>query len=208
MTKRRRLQLFWAATAVVVVASLAGCGGGESNPFGNPATVVNPPGAGGQKLSFVYFQKCINPILLAQLTVNQSGVISTNSCAASGCHDNINGTGGALRVVPGATALNLADPANTPEVMRMSDMYKNFYSSQGATLIGSPAQSRLLTKPLVQGVLHGGGLIFDNPQDPNVRRMQYWIGRPMPQGQDEFSITASNSMFTPPDPTLGACNEQ
>ena len=46
-------------------------------------------------------------------------------------------------------------------------MYKNFYSAQGAVVLGSPTQSRLLTKPLVQGVLHGGGL--DLRDRPTIR---------------------------------------
>ncbi len=116
----------------------------------------------GQKLSFAYFQKCINPIFLAQLQSGGAGAAGTNTCASSGCHDNVNGTGGALRIVPGAQAVDLADPANTADVIRLSDMYKNFYSAQGSSIIGTPSQSRLLTKPLLRNVLHGGGLIFDN----------------------------------------------
>jgi len=189
-----------------IAAAVGSCGGG-SNPLGNPSDVENPSTVGGQKLSYAYFQRCINPILLAQLRINQGGVISTNSCAGSGCHDSANGTGGALRVVPRAVPLDVTNPANTPDVIRQSDMYKNFYSSQAATVIGSPSQSRLLTKPLVQGVLHGGGLVFENEQDPNVRLIQYWISRPAPQGQDEFS-TATYGMFTPPDPNTGTCNTQ
>ena len=191
--------------AASLFALAAGCGGG--NPLGNPPLVANPPGEGGQKLSFIYFQKCINPVLLAQLQVNQNGLVSNNSCAGSGCHDNANGTGGAFRVVPSAQALDLSDPASTPDAIRASDMYKNFYSAQGAVVIGSAAQSRLLTKPLVRNVLHGGGLIFGDDQDPNVKLIEYWIGRPAPEGQDEFS-SAADSMFTPPDPALGTCNTQ
>lgn len=193
----------WVAAGLVALA--AGCGGG--NPLGNPPRVENLQSEGGQKLSFAYFQKCINPILLAQLQVNQGGVVSSNSCAGSGCHDNANGTGGAFRVVPSAQPLDTSDPANTPDVIRASDIYKNFYSSQAATFIGSPAQSRLLIKPLVANVLHGGGLIFESDQDPNVKLMQYWISRPVPEGQDEFS-SAADSMFTPPDAALGTCNTQ
>ena len=84
-------------------------------------------------------------------------------------------------------------------------MYKNFYSSQGSTVIGTPLQSRLLTKPLTLNVLHGGGVVFLDQSDPNARLIAYWIGRPMPQGQDEFS-SAADSMFTPADPATGACN--
>jgi hypothetical protein len=201
----RRETLSSAALTAAVFALITGCGGGSGNPLGNPPTIQNPPTAGGQKLSFVYFQKCINPIFLAQLQINQGGVVSTNTCASSGCHDNTSGTGGAFRVVQSAQAVDLADPANTPDVVRTSDMYKNFYSSQGSTVIGTPLQSRLLTKPLTLNVLHGGGVVFLDQSDPNARLIAYWIGRPMPQGQDEFG-SAADSMFTPPDPATGACN--
>jgi hypothetical protein len=93
----------------------------------------------------------------------------------------------------------------TPDAVRTSDMYKNFYSSLGETVVGSPDQSRLVNKPLVRGVLHGGGLIFESAEDPAAKLIRYWINRPMPQGQDEFS-TAANTMFTPADPVAGACN--
>ena len=161
----------------------------------------------GQKLSFAYFQKCINPIFLAQLQINIGGTVSTNTCAGSGCHDNTTGTGGALRVVANAQPLDVTDPANTPDTIRATDMYKNFYSAQGSVVIGSTTQSRLLAKPLVQGVLHGGGLIFANDQDPNAKLIEYWITHPSPNGQDEFS-TATYAMFTPADPKTGTCNTQ
>jgi hypothetical protein len=86
-------------------------------------------------------------------------------------------------------------------------MYKNFYSAQGEVVTGSLTQSRLLAKPRLLNVLHGGGLIFPDDQDPNVKLISYWITHPMPAGQDEFS-TASNSMFTPADPNTGTCNTQ
>src|SRR5439155_16816799 len=119
-------------------AALASCGGGSnSNPLDNPAPVQNPPGATGQKLSYAYFQKCIDPIFIAQLTI--PGSTSTNTCAGSGCHDTATGTGGAFRVVPSAQPLDVLDPANTPDVIRASDMYKNFYSAQGEGVLGSTA---------------------------------------------------------------------
>lgn len=188
----------------MLALAVAGCGGGGT-PFDNPPDVENPLATTGQKLSFAYFQKCINPILLARLQINQGGQLSTNTCAASGCHDNTNGTGGALRIVPGAPPVDLADPANTPEAIRATDMYKNFYSAQGSVVVGAPTQSRLLAKPLLLNMLHGGGLIFENDQDPNVRLIEYWISRPLAQGQDEFG-SAGNGMFTPPDPVSGSCN--
>ena len=86
-------------------------------------------------------------------------------------------------------------------------MYKNFYSAQGEVVIGSTTQSRLLAKPLLLNVLHGGGLIFVDQNDPNAKLIKYWISHPAPLGQDEFS-TATYSMFTPADPTTGTCNTQ
>ena len=109
--------------------------------------------------------------------------------------------------VANAQPLDVTDPANTPDTIRATDMYKNFYSAQGSVVIGSTTQSRLLAKPLVQGVLHGGGLIFANDQDPNAKLIEYWITHPSPNGQDEFS-TATYAMFTPADPKTGTCNTQ
>jgi len=185
---------------------LAGCGGG-GNPLSNPPDVSNPPGKTGESLSFAYFQKCINPIFLAQLAIVQNGGSSTNTCAGSGCHDSNTGTGGALRIVAAAEAVDLTDAANTPDTIRTTDMYKNFYSAQGVTVPGSPQQSRLFQKPLLLNILHGGGQIFADENDPNAQLIAYWISHPMPAGQDEFSA-ASSSMFTPADPATGSCNTQ
>ena len=210
MRSSRRACVRALGTGFVALASLglASCGGSSSNPFDNPTTVVNDPGStSGQRLSFAYFQKCINPILLAQLTIQLNGATSTNTCAGSGCHAAATGTGGAFRVVPEATIVDLANVANTPDVIRATDMYKNFYSAQGETVVGSTTQSRLLLKPQLLGVLHGGGLIFPSATDPNVKLMEYWISHPAPQGQDEFS-TATYAMFTPADPATGTCNTQ
>ena len=196
-----------ASAAVAALAVLASCGGSSSNPFDNPAAVSNTTVASGQRLSFAYFQRCVNPVFVAQLTIQQGGTTSTNTCAGSGCHASATGTGGAFRVVPGAQPLDVTDPANTPDVIRASDMYKNFYSAQGEVVLGSTTQSRLLAKPLLLNVLHGGGLIFASVDDPNAKLIRYWISHPAPLGQDEFS-TASYSMFTPADPQAGTCNTQ
>lgn len=192
--------------AFALAAALGGCGGG-SNPLDNPPAVENPPGVSGQKLSYAYFQRCVFPIFLAQLPIHQGNVSSINTCAASGCHDNVNGTGGAFRVIGNAAVVDFTDPANTPDVVRATDMYKNFYSAQAATVLGSPSESRLLLKPLVQNVLHGGGIVFDDMSDPNAKVIAFWISRPVPAGHDEFSSSA-NSLFTPPDPINGTCNTQ
>jgi hypothetical protein len=184
------------------VTLLSACGGG--NPLDNPADVANPPATGTRKLSFAYFQRCIQPILTAQLPVTLNGVTTVNSCASAGCHDDTSGTGGALRVRGSAADVSLSD---APDLIRTTDMYRNFYSSQGEVVFGDALGSRLIAKPLVRNVLHGGGIVFDSETDPNVKRMRYWIEHPMPEGQDEFS-SAGNALFTPADAATGVCNEE
>ncbi len=181
---------------LLAAAALAACGGGS--PLDNPPTLVNPAGSTGQKLSYAYFERCVNTVLKTPLQININGAISTNTCASAGCHDNTTGTGGALRLLQAAAP---AAPAATPTEVRATDMYKNYYSSLGETVVGGPDDSRLLNKPLVRGVLHGGGLIFDSVDSAEAKVIRYWISRPMPQGQDEFGSAAA-SMF---DTTTGAC---
>ncbi|MEK8032197.1 hypothetical protein AACH06_15320 [Ideonella sp. DXS29W] len=201
----RRRNVFKAGAAGLVAAGLLVACGGGNNPLDNPDDVQNPPGGTGRKLAYAYFQRCIFPILLAQLPVH--GGSGTATCAGSGCHDDSNGTGGALRVIRDAAPLDVTDPANTPDVIRASAMYKNYYSAQGVTIPGEASQSRLLAKPLLLNMLHGGGQIFDSAEDPNAKLIQFWIEHPAPRDQDEFS-TATYGMFTPPDPNTGACRTQ
>ena len=199
MTLLRRTTL-----SITLLGTLAACGG--SNPLGNPAVVSNPQDEqGNQHLAFAYFQKCINPIFLTKL--QSQGSATTNTCAGGGCHDTVTGTGGAFRLIPGAQTLDLSDPANTPDVIRASDMYKNFYSAQGMVVVGDPLQSRIVVKPLVLGVFHGGGQVLPSQSDPNITLLKYWITHPAPKGQDEFS-SATFTMFTPADPSTGTCNTQ
>jgi len=189
------------AALALFVAALAGCGGG--GPLSNPSTVAQGTGATSQHLAFAYFQRCIDPIFTTQLPIN--GSTATNECAGSGCHNNTSGTGGALRIIPTAQVVDVTNPANTTAVIQATDMYKNFYSAQGETIINNPDQSLLLNKPLLRNVLHGGGLVFPSVQDPHAQLIEYWITHPAPAGADEFS-TATYSMFTPPDPMNGTCN--
>lgn len=190
---RRSPRLAWAGVGAALMVLMAGCGGGT--PLGNPPDIPNTGTTGGRALSFAYFQRCINPIFLLQLPIVGSNPPVTNTCAGAGCHDDANGAGGAFRVRPAATAVDLTNPANTPDVIRASDMYKNFFSAQGEVTFNSILLSRLITKPLVQGVLHGGGQIFLDSNDPNVRLILYWMNNPVPTGQDEFSS----------DPGAGMC---
>jgi hypothetical protein len=180
----------WAGVGAVAAGLVTGCGGG----------ITNEQTTGGQKLSFAYFQRCINPIFLKQLPI--VGTSTTNTCAGSGCHDNANGTGGAFRIISSAAPVTLpADlstltPADITAI-QASDMYKNFYSSQGEVVLSAVAQSRLLTKPRLQGVLHGGGLIFASATDPDVVLIQYWMTHPAPAGQSEFSTDPGNGTACP-----------
>jgi len=195
-------------SALVFVA----CGGGA---FDNAPNVQNPQGnANGQALSFAYFQRCVQPVLRKDLPVRIGNQTVINSCAASGCHDNANGTGGALRLTAGApdVPIALASPPNgtvangglAAAQIRQSEMYRNFYSAQGEAIIGAPLSSRLMLKPLVRTVLHGGGLVFDSDDNPDAKVIRYWISRPMPAGQDEFS-DAAQALFAGGDVVNGAC---
>jgi hypothetical protein len=207
LTMPRRQPVLFARLplALGLALGLAACGGGDS-ALDNPPQVSNPPLADNNagRLSFAYFQRCVQPVLNTPLRVVINGVPSINTCASGGCHDNASGTGGALRLVGGALP---ADMTLTPAQIRSSEMYRNYFSSAGEVTVGQPLQSRLLNKPLVRNVLHGGGLIFETPDDPAAKLIRYWIERPMPQGQDEFSPAAA-ALFTPADPNTGACNTQ
>jgi len=193
----------WVPATVLLSLVLTGCGG--SSPLGNPPNVSNSTLTNNQALSFAYYQRCINPIFLAPLQTQLNGTTQTNTCAAAGCHAAATGAGGALRIVPTAQIVDVTDPANTKAVLQASDMYKNFYSAQGEVVIASPLLSRLLDKPELRNILHGGGLIFADPAtDPHVALMTYWINHPAPIGQDEFS-TSTYDMFIANDPMGGAC---
>jgi hypothetical protein len=189
----RRLPL---AVASATAFAVAACGGG--NALDNSPDVVNTPGGGSQSLSFVYFQECVNPVLVAQLALPAGG---TGSCAASGCHDNANGTGGAFRMQGSAAPVDVASVGE--DAARLTEMYRNFFSAQGSSVVGAPTTSKMLSKPLVQGVLHGGGQIFADANSPEARLLAYWISRPLP---NEFN--AADSMFTPTGSDTRTCNTQ
>jgi hypothetical protein len=192
----------------LLVLGLGGCGGG-SDPLGNPPAVANSGVGGGQSLSFAYFQRCVNPILQNPQTIDLNGTVTTNTCANAGCHAAATGRGGAFRIE--ATQV-LVDMSSTTAEFQASDMYKNFLSAQAETIIGNPNQSLLVNKPLLRNVLHGGGLIFSSVEDPNIKKMSYWISNPMPAGVSAFDVNASAALFastggTPLETvTNGACN--
>lgn len=175
--------------AVTVAAAVSACGGG-GNPLDNPAAITNPSADAGQKLSFAYYQKCVNPILLELLPIQ--GTSATNTCAAGGCHDVNTGAGGSLRINPRAAEVVIGAPPDAAAI-RLTDMYRNFKSAQAQVVFAEPAASRLINKPLVRGVLHGGGRVFLDENDPKARTLLYWISHPAPQGLDEFSAPAPAS---------------
>jgi hypothetical protein len=195
----------WAAWLLAAV--MAGCGGGgdNANPADNPPDVANPTVLSATKrLSFAYFQRCVQPILEAELPTTVNGVSTVGSCAASGCHDSRNPSAGALRLVRGASFQSFEpNPSNVAQ-LRQSEMYRNFISAQAAVVPGRPQDSLLLNKPLGNGLLHAGGVSFTGANDSNARVLAYWISRPLPEGHDEFS-SAGNLLF-PIDVTTGVCN--
>jgi len=188
----------------LLVSMLAACGGSGSDPLANPPTVTNTVAGQGQRLSYAYFQYCVNPIFDAKLPIVLSGEGVVNTCSNASCHNNVTGHGGAFRVSPTAQAVSLAQSTSAIEA---ADIYKNFLSAQGETIIGAPDQSLILNKPLVRNVLHGGGLVlsglpdqyitsqFIADKDP-IKLLEYWISNPMPAGEDEFS-PAGYTLFTP-----------
>ncbi len=195
------------AWAPALAAVLSGCGGGgnNANPADNPPDIGNPTVLSTtNRLSFAYFQRCVQPILEADLAITVNGVPTVGSCAASGCHDSGSASGGALRLVRGAQFQSFEPNPPNAAALRQSEMYRNFISAQAATVPGRPTASPLLLKPLGNGVLHGGGVSFTSANDLNARVMAYWIARPLPQGQDEFS--AAGNLLFPIDVTNGVCN--
>lgn len=177
---------------LALTAALTACGGG-GNPLDNPATITNTAAEAGRKLSFAYYQKCVNPILLELLPIQGSS--ATNTCAGGGCHDVNTGAGGSFRINPRATEVVLNTPLDAEAVaaIRLTEMYRNFRSAQAQVVFAEPAASRLINKPLVRGVLHGGGRVFVDENDPKARPLVYWMSHPVPQGLDEFSAPAPAS---------------
>jgi len=186
------------------VVALCACGGaGGGNPLNNPPLVGNSAGAAGQRLSFTFFQYCVNPIFDTPHSITLNGVPTENTCSSAGCHASATGRGGAFRVIAGLQPLDLS--TSTTAQIRTSEIYQNFLSAQGETVVGNYAQSLLVNKPLVRNLLHGGGQTFIDDTDPNIRTIEYWIANPMPAGQDEFS-PAGNNLFVNATPNASNCN--
>ncbi|HEX6722524.1 MAG TPA: hypothetical protein VF107_13225, partial [Burkholderiaceae bacterium] len=120
-TRRSAATVRCTVAAAFAVLGLASCGGGNDNPLDNPNTLDNPSLTGNQRLRFSYFQTCVFPVFLAPLPIRfANGSTSVNTCAASGCHDNTNGTGGAFRVIGNAQPIDLTNAANTADIIKAS----------------------------------------------------------------------------------------
>lgn len=174
----------WLAHVVVICAlsPLSGC---------DP--VENTPGSPTGTLCFDYFQRCVYPLALdAALPIdrNNDGVFEAiNTCSASGCHQEPGTSGGALRVAPGLTPVDLN--TMTVDQVRATTLYATFKSVTGSADIDSPRQSNLLRKPLVE-VSHGGGRVFASDQDSAARQLLFWITNRAPAGGDEFSAQCAS----------------
>ena len=83
MTRR---PLAAASAAFFLTWVLVGCGGGGA--LDNPPNVSNPPGTSGQKLSFLYFQRCVNPVLNTPLPIRINGNTTTNTAFDNAFNDN------------------------------------------------------------------------------------------------------------------------
>jgi hypothetical protein len=184
-----------AAGGALLLALLAACGG--SNPLDNPPDISNGGGVEGDKLSFAYFQKCVDPIVTTNVDPNKN-------CSNANCHAP-GGSGGAFRAITAATPISLVPPIDATAA-RATDMYKNYRSAAGQTLIDAPGDSRLLNKPLLNGTLHSGGQIFANDQVTEARTIRFWISNPIPPGQDEFSAANYSILFSNGNPVTGTCN--
>ncbi len=131
----------------------------------------------GKTLCFDYFQRCVNPVF-GDVQNNGAVPAATSNCSDSGCHQSGVGPGGALKLNPGLFPITLTTPAQD----RTTQMYANFLSAKGSSNLGSPRQSFLIKKPLVE-ITHAGGLIFPNDTAKGIREFQFWISQSV---DDEF----------------------
>ncbi len=125
--------------------------------------VKNEPQAQiGQSLCLADFEVCVNPIFDATL----NGRLGQVTCAASGCHDQAAGSGGAFKIFANA------QPAS-------NEMLANFFAAKSFANLDDPPQSKLLLEPL-QGVTaitgtHTGGDIFPDTADACYQAIADWI---------------------------------
>lgn len=206
MTRHTRMSLRGLLATALASLALGGCGG-DAGPTELPP-IANPDTPPGPRLSYAYFQRCVYPILTTPIVLNTgNGVTRITTCSASGCHGDAPGTGGALKIEPVASPLQLLNPLVTVADIRASPMYRSFLSAERQARPRNPDLSPLVTKPLEQNIAHVGGKNFNDALDPGMRRILYWINNPAGDAQDEFN-PSTYAMFTPANPDVGNCNTQ
>jgi hypothetical protein len=149
---------------------------------GQPAdTVANPPGASGQKLSFLYFQRCVNPVLNTPLPVRIGGNTTTNTCAAGGCHDNVSGTGGALRLLGSAAPV---DASALPDARaRQRHVQELLLIARGKRGRQSRPEPPAEQAAGAQHTARGRPGLRDGGRPIAAQLIRYWINHPMPAGR-------------------------
>ena len=153
----------------------------HDNPLDNPPTVSNPT-AHRQTSSCPSptSRSCINPIFLAQLPIH-SATARLDQHLRRRRVATTTPTAPAARFVscPTRSRSTSPNPANTPDVIRASDMYKNFYSAQGDGGDRlADAEPRCSPSRWCNGVLHGGGLVFETAQRSRTRKLIAVLDQP------------------------------
>jgi hypothetical protein len=133
------------------IALLVGCG----------VQVPSTPVGNGDTLSCPDFENNVFPVL--------TNPIGGKTCSDVGCH-YINYATGAGGTTGGGFKV---DPTTVPN-SGSPDMVKNYIAAKGFSDLNSPANSRLLLKPL-GAVGHGGGVIFTGTSDINYLIVLAWI---------------------------------
>lgn len=145
---------FLECAIVLSAMALAGC----------DSVAVEELGSVGQKLCAVDFDTCVNPIFDATL----QGRTGPVTCAASGCHAQDSGSGGAFKIFPNAGAGSVEAGAN-------------YFAARGFANLADPSASKLLLEPL-QGIssvtgTHTGGDIFPDTGDACYVAIHEWINK-------------------------------
>jgi hypothetical protein len=134
-----------------LIALLTGCG----------VQVPSSPVGNGDTLSCPDFENNVYTVLTTP--------IGGKTCSDVGCHF-INYATGAGGTTGGGFKVDPTTPVNAGS----TDMVKNYIAAKGFSDLNSPANSRLLLKPL-GAVGHGGGVIFTSTSDINYLIVLAWI---------------------------------